>query len=682
MKKAFILGVIIAAIPALAHAADERARRDINGNPSLIAVDETTGDIRKVKSDSDGNLLMVSTGTPALPLGAATETKQDTGNTSLSSIDGKIPASPSTAGNQTTANTSLSTIAGDTTSIDTKTPALGAAVTAVSVPVNIASDQTVPVSAASLPLPAGAATSANQTTGNTSLSTIAGDTTSLDGKIPSQGAATTANSTPVNIASDQTVPISAASLPLPSGAATSANQSTANSSLSTIAGDTTSIDGKTPSLGSATSANSVPVVIASDQSDISIDDGGNSLTVDAVQLDIDDLTFASDKVDASGSTLGANSGTDIGDVTINNASGASAVNVQDGGNSLTIDGTVTANAGTGIFDTTGSSISVANVEGTSLSVDDNGGTLSVDDGAGSLTVDATQLDVDDLTFAADKVDASGSTLGSNDGVDIGDVTINNASGGSAVNVQDGGNVLSIDDAGGSLTVDATQLDVDDLTFAADKVDASGSTLGANSGIDIGDVTINNASGASAVNVQDGGNSLTVDATQLDIDDLTFAADKVDASGSTLGANSGVDIGDVTINNAGAGAAVNIQDGGNVISIDDGGSTISIDDGGGIITVDGTITQDLTGNDTPTVSSAAVSGSAVQILFSNSTREGSNICNEGSAPVRLGPSTVTTAIGQRIQPDECFSPDSAKPFKGDLYAISTSGTNKVTAWETN
>lgn len=36
------------------------------------------------------------------------------------------------------------------------------------------------------------------------------------------------------------------------------------------------------------------------------------------------------------------------------------------------------------------------------------------------------------------------------------------------------------------------------------------TLGANSGIDIGDVTVNNASGAAAVNIQDGGNSITVD----------------------------------------------------------------------------------------------------------------------------------------------------------------------------
>jgi hypothetical protein len=41
-------------------------------------------------------------------------------------------------------------------------------------------------------------------------------------------------------------------------------------------------------------------------------------------------------------TLGANSGVDIGDVTINNAAGGSAVNIQDGGNSITVDGAVTA----------------------------------------------------------------------------------------------------------------------------------------------------------------------------------------------------------------------------------------------------------------------------------------------------------------------------------------------------
>lgn len=78
-------------------------------------------------------------------------------------------------------------------------------------------------------LPTGASTSALQTSGNSTLTTISG-------QLPATlGAKTTANSLAVNIASDQTVPVSAASLPLPSGAATAANQVTANTSLATIA---------------------------------------------------------------------------------------------------------------------------------------------------------------------------------------------------------------------------------------------------------------------------------------------------------------------------------------------------------------------------------------------------------------------------------------------------------------
>lgn len=95
------------------------------------------------------------------------------------------------------------------------------------------------------------------------------------------------------------------------------------------------------------------------------------VTVDATDLDTRNLVFATDKVDVSGSTgvgvtgtffqatqpisavslplptgaatLAAQTqpGVDIGDVTVNNAAGAAAVNIQDGGNSITVDGTVT-----------------------------------------------------------------------------------------------------------------------------------------------------------------------------------------------------------------------------------------------------------------------------------------------------------------------------------------------------
>lgn len=58
---------------------------------------------------------------------------------------------------------------------------------------------------------------------------------SIDGKLGSLGQKTMAGSAPVVIASDQSaVPVSAASLPLPSGAATAALQTTGNTSLSSI----------------------------------------------------------------------------------------------------------------------------------------------------------------------------------------------------------------------------------------------------------------------------------------------------------------------------------------------------------------------------------------------------------------------------------------------------------------
>ena len=101
-------------------------------------------------------------------------------------------------------------------------------------------------------LPTGAATSALQTTGNTSLASIAAGTpTSL-------GAKTTANSMAVNIASDQTVPVSASALPLPSGAATSALQTSGNASLTTLATNL-------PAQGQALAAASMPVVLPAAQ---------------------------------------------------------------------------------------------------------------------------------------------------------------------------------------------------------------------------------------------------------------------------------------------------------------------------------------------------------------------------------------------------------------------------------
>ena len=113
---------------------------------------------------------------------------------------------------------------------------------------------------------------ANPPSGSPDSVIIAGTT---DGAIPASGPSATikaikigqgtaAQSLSVTPDSTGTLwPISAASLPLPTGASTSALQTTGNSSLA-------SIDGKLASLGQKAMAGSAPVVIASDQAAIPV----------------------------------------------------------------------------------------------------------------------------------------------------------------------------------------------------------------------------------------------------------------------------------------------------------------------------------------------------------------------------------------------------------------------------
>lgn len=109
----------------------------------------------------------------------------------------------------------------------------------------------VPVSAAALPLPAGAAT-------ETTLS-------ALNGKVPAN---LTVTATRLLVdGSGVTQPISAAALPLPSGAATETTLSAINT--------------KTPALGQAAMAASSPVVIASNQTAVPIVEGGRSIVARA-----------------------------------------------------------------------------------------------------------------------------------------------------------------------------------------------------------------------------------------------------------------------------------------------------------------------------------------------------------------------------------------------------------------
>lgn len=147
-----------------------------------------------------------------------------------------------------------------------------------------------------------------------------------------------------------------------------------------------------------------------------------------------------------------------------NADGS--LNITDNGGSITVDGSVTVTAtDLDIRDLSASQDNVAISDGTD--------TLAVNnDGSINAVVSATDLDIRDLTHVSDSVKIG-------DGTDFlavaadGSIAITD-NGGSltvdgTVTIQDGGNAISVDDAGGSLTVDATDLDIRDLTHVSDSI---------------------------------------------------------------------------------------------------------------------------------------------------------------------------------------------------------------------
>lgn len=121
-----------------------------------------------------------------------------------------------------------------------------------------------------------------------------------------------------------TQPVSAASLPLPTGAATAALQLP---------------DGHNVTVDNAAGAAAV-----------NIQDGGNAITVDGtVVANAGTGTFAISAATLplpTGAATAALQLPDSHNVTVDNAAGAAAVNIQDGGNAITVDGSVTAVSGT------------------------------------------------------------------------------------------------------------------------------------------------------------------------------------------------------------------------------------------------------------------------------------------------------------------------------------------------
>lgn len=216
-------------LPGLPTNAAQATKQD-TGNTSLASIDTKlttpalpTGAATAAKQDAaETTLSAIDTKLGSalpLPTGAATSAKQDTGNTSIASIDAKLPAlsggnvpvtiasssltDPAEVAQGTTAPAKVMVVGGksnDGTAQYKELP-LGAGARSVIVE-GVASGTAVPVSVASVPLPTGAATETTLAAVNTKLG---------------------------------------AALPLPSGASTSAKQDTAQTSLTSIDGKLTDV---------------------------------------------------------------------------------------------------------------------------------------------------------------------------------------------------------------------------------------------------------------------------------------------------------------------------------------------------------------------------------------------------------------------------------------------------------
>lgn len=225
----------------------------IPGSSTLVAGENPSGDQQPLQTDATGALITtpasgsvqdVNVVSSVLPTGASTSALQTAGNASLTSIDSKLTAPLSVTGPLT----------------DTQLRA-----------------SPVPVSAASLPLPTGAATAANQATEIASLASIDTKLTSpltvsvnnFPGTQPVSGTVTVTQATGTNlhavidsgtVAATQSgtwnITNITGTVSLPTGAATETTLSAINT--------------KTPALGQATMANSVPVAIASNQSTLPV----------------------------------------------------------------------------------------------------------------------------------------------------------------------------------------------------------------------------------------------------------------------------------------------------------------------------------------------------------------------------------------------------------------------------
>lgn len=229
---------------------------------------------------------------------------------------------------------------------------------------------------------------------------------------------------------------------LPTGAATSAKQDTQTTAQQAIQTSVELIDDTIVADDAAFTPATTKVMMAGFEFDDTTPDSVNEGDAGAARMSANRNVYTTIR-DAAGNERGANV----------NASNQLSVSVD---NTVTVGSHAVTNAGTFVVQENGAALTALQL------IDDP---VFADDAA--FTVATSKVNVIGGVATADAVDAGDAgalaidtarnlkvIAASNSGVDIGDVTINNASGGSAVNIQDGGNTITVDN-GGTFAVQAT-----------------------------------------------------------------------------------------------------------------------------------------------------------------------------------------------------------------------------------
>lgn len=169
------------------------------------------------------------------------------------------------------------------------------------------------------------------------------------------------------------------------------------------------------------------------------------------------------------------------------------------------------------------------------------------------------------------------------------------------------------------------------------------------GNDIGDVTVNNGAGAAAVNIQDGGNSITVDGT-------------VSLSTATLTA-----LENITVQNGAGAAAVNIQDGGNSITVD----AIDLDIRPLVCTDSVSICADGTpvGSGNPLPVSVTETNDSIQIYASDSVNNVPVLVGQQDCSDSLAVTLCTQQAQVQITPNIQISENDIATITDPVYSIS-------------